>query len=92
MAEKHQRHMEMWMSQDTLFTLQALLMAIGFILAIQIIRHRTKALRPVENNSPNNSPNKHGFLKLGLLPLLLFVIVMTSFHLWMLMQPMVMRM
>ncbi len=87
MAEKHQRHMDMWMSQETLFTLQALLMVIGFIIAIQIIRHRAKALCYEQQSN-----NQHSFLGLRLLPLLSFIIVITGFHLWMLMQPMVMRM
>ena len=81
MAEKHQRHLDLWMSQDVLSLIQSLLMIIGFIMAIQIIRHRTSAL--FVDGGINRS---------SLFPLLFFVVAMTSFHLWMLMQPMIMRM
>jgi polyferredoxin len=39
-AERHGRHMELLISQDTLFALQAGLMAFGFWLAVRIVLHR----------------------------------------------------
>jgi hypothetical protein len=81
MAEKHQRHLEMWMSQDVLFAIQSILMIIGFIMSVQIIKHRASALNDGKNISRSS-----------LFPTLFFVIAMTSFHLWMLMQAMIMRM
>jgi hypothetical protein len=81
MMEKHQRHMDMWMPQDMLFAIQSFLIVIGFIMAVQIIRHRANTVFIAETAN-----------KLAILPLLVFVIIMTGFHLWMLMQPMIMRM
>jgi hypothetical protein len=83
MAEKHQRHLELWMSQDVLFFIQSLLMIVGFVMAIQIIKHRASALHGDASENINRS---------ALFPMLFFVIAITSFHLWMLMQPMTMRM
>jgi hypothetical protein len=81
MAEKHQRHMEMWMSQDILFAIQSILMIIGFIMSAQIIKHRSRAL--FNGETPNT---------IHLLPIISFAYGMTAFHLWMLVQPMTMRM
>ncbi|VAX12017.1 Nitrogen assimilation regulatory protein [hydrothermal vent metagenome] len=78
MAEKHQRHFDMLMSQDLLFTLQGLLMMFGFWIAIKVLRHRGQRLLP-----------SAGW---RLLPVLIFIIVINGFHLWLLMQPMIMRM
>ncbi len=82
MMEKHARSMHMWLSQDTLFALQALLMLLGFWIAVQVIRYRGGAL--LEPGSR--------WSRLRLLPLLGFAIGITGFHLWLLMQPMIMRM
>jgi len=81
MQEKHMRHLSMWISQDALFTIQAVLMLLGFLVAMQVIRHRGQVLL----GSGQQSAWK-------LAPMLAFVITMTAFHLWMLMQPMTMRM
>ncbi len=83
MAEKHQRHMDMWISQDLLFTLQAGLMIAGFVIAVQVIRYRDA--RMIEDHQSL-------CLRLLLVPAWLFVVLMTSFNLWMLMQPVIMRM
>ncbi len=83
MAEKHQRHLEIWISQDLLFTLQAVLMITGFVIALQIIRYRGARLI---------GSNRGLRLRLLLAPVWMFTVLMTGFHLWMLMQPMVMRM
>ncbi len=82
MMEKHQRYADMLLSQETLFAVQALLMVFGFWLAVQITRHRSQRLMP------------EGATVTGwrLAPLFAFAIGITGFHLWLLMQPMVMRM
>ena len=82
MMEKHGRHMNMWMDQDLLFAVQAGLMIFGFWIAIQVIRHR----------SHNILITGEKLAGLKLLPILIFAIGITCFHLWMLMQPMIMRM
>lgn len=82
MMEKHERHMNMWLSQDVLFAVQAGLMIFGFWIAIQVIRYR----------SPGILIDGERFGGLKLLPMISFAIGMTCFHLWMLMQPMIMRM
>jgi len=82
MMEKHMRHMEMLIPQDTLFAIQAALMMFGFWLAVQITRHRSRRLMP------DGAP----VAGWRLAPLFAFAVLMTGFHLWLLMQPMVMRM
>jgi hypothetical protein len=81
MAEMDQRMSHMMISPGLLHAIQAGLIAAGFVLAVQIIRHRCKPLL-----------QEHGQSVLPLLPMLLFAVIMTGFHLWLLMQPMVMRM
>ncbi len=83
MAEKHQRQLHMWLSPDGLYFLQTALMIFGFTISLQIIRNRSLKLIPAE------AQNLWGF---RLSPILLFVVTIMSFHLWMLMQPMIMRM
>ncbi|MFT4927482.1 MAG: polyferredoxin [Phenylobacterium sp.] len=78
MMEKHMRHMTLMLPESVLFGLQAILMTIGFALAIQIIRHRGYRLFAAKG--------------VQLLPMILFAAGVTSFNLWMLIQPMVMRM
>ena len=78
MAEKHARYMNMAISEESLFTLQALLLIGGFYLAVQVLRHRGAQLfnlRPLQ-----------------LAPMLVFAISVTGFNLWLLMQNMTMRM
>ncbi len=68
----------MLISQDVLFFLQASLMIFGFWIAIKVLRHRSQQLIP-------NSGWK-------LSPILFFIILINGFHIWMLTQPMIMRM
>ena len=78
MMEKHTRHMEMLIPQDLLFALQAGLMVFGFWIGLKIIQHRSDNLLKTSNWQ--------------LSPMILFVIVITTFHVFLLSQPMVMRM
>jgi len=82
MMEKHARHFDMLISQQTLFAIQAGLMVFGFWIAVQIVRHRGRVLLA-------DSGQTGGW---RLLPMLGFVVLMTGFHLWLLSQPMIMRM
>lgn len=67
----------MLLSQDVLFALQALLLMFGFWIAIKVLRHRGFQLL------------NHSGMKL--LPLYCFIIGINGFNLWMLTQPMIMR-
>lgn len=78
MMEKHERHLQMIISQDTLFLMQGGLMLFGFWLAVQVIRYRAFAL--------------YSETKLWVLPILLFAILVHGFDLWLMAQPMTMRM
>ena len=78
MTEKHRRMMDMWLSQETLFALQALLLVVGFYLAIQVVRHRAVRLFELRGGQ--------------LAPMVCFALAVTGFNLWLLMQDMVMRM
>ena len=76
-AENVLRQYNMLISEDALFAIQALLMMFGFWLAVKVLNHRGQQLK----------------LQTGwrLLPVLSFIILINGFHLWMLMQPMIMR-
>ena len=78
MMEKHERHMTMWFSQDILAGLQVILMIFGLWVAIQVIRYRSISLNLTS--------------RFQLMPVLFYPIIITCFHLWMLAQPMTMRM
>ena len=78
MMEKHMRHMNLLIPQNLLFALQAGLIAFGFWISLRVIQHRGNSLA-----------NTAGW---RLAPMLLFVTGISCFHLWLLMQPMVMRM
>jgi ferredoxin len=78
MHEKHERASQLLVAEDALFLIQACLMMIGFIFSTQVIRYR-------------------GFRQLQLqqtklAPMLVFLAAINSYHLWLLMQPMTMRM
>jgi len=78
MMEKHERHLQMYISQDTLFLLQGGLMLFGFWMAIEVIRYRGYAL--------------YSDRKFWVLPIIVFAILIHGFDLWMMAQPMTMRM
>lgn len=83
MAEKHHRHMNMWVSQDVLFATQSLLIAAGFMMALQITDYRA--------NTVFNQTTQVNGNRLAMLPILIFACIITSFHVWMLTQAMIMR-
>lgn len=82
MLEQHARHMDLLINQDVLFALQALLMTLGFLVAVQVVRYRGSQLLAMQQRS-------NGW---RLAPMFLFAAGFTGFHLWLLMQPMVVRM
>ena len=79
-AEMLQRQLHPLLDQDLLFALQAGLLVFGFWLAVRILQSR---LREIAGPRPTRSL---------MLPMLAFVAAMSLFNLWLLMQPMVMRM
>lgn len=81
-AELHMRHMNPLLSEHVLFALQALLMAFGFWLALRVLRQRGQDVLS----------NKTVWKSIYLLPGLVFIIAVTAFNLWLLSQPMIMRM
>ncbi len=72
------KEFNMLISQDVLFALQAMLMMFGFWVALKVLRYRIHHLLAGSNKA--------------MLPLLGFILVINSFHIWMLTQPMIMRM
>ncbi|MCP4698727.1 MAG: 4Fe-4S binding protein [Gammaproteobacteria bacterium] len=82
MMEKHTRHLELLLPQDILFAIQAGFMIFGIWIAVQVIRYRAASLFPPGRLT----------VPWRLFPMILFAAGFTGFHLWLLMQPMVMRM
>lgn len=82
MAEKHVRHTDLMIPQDALFALQAMLLVFGFWIAAKVIIHRGYGVL--------SSRDAAG--KWRLLPVFMFAVLVTGFNLWLLMQPMTMRM
>ena len=78
MMEKHMRIMNLLIPQDLLFALQAGLIAFGFWISLRVIRHRGSVL------------SRGAAWRLA--PMVLFAAGVSCYHLWLLMQPMVMRM
>jgi hypothetical protein len=84
LAQRHQRMGEMALAPTTLAAIQALLMALGFLVAILVIRHRGTAI--FASKDP-----QQGISSWQTVPVFGFAVLMTGFHLWLLMQPMIMR-
>jgi len=82
MHEIHLRHMNPLVPDNIVFALQAMLILFGFGLALKILRYRVTT---ISNGNPSKS-------KLIFLPMVLFILLISLFSLWLLMQPMIMRM
>jgi hypothetical protein len=78
--EFHMRHMNPLVSEQVLFTLQAGLMVFGFWLALRVLQQRSLEVLQGQQRL------------VCLLPGLVFIVVVTAVNLWLLAQPMVMRM
>ncbi len=80
LAEKQGRHLDMLISPELVFALQAGLMVFGFWIALKVLHHRYRALFAIQSSG-----------SVGLIPMVLLAVGFTGFHLWLLMQPMIMR-
>jgi polyferredoxin len=80
MMEMHYRHMHPLLSNDVVFALQVMLTLFGFWLALRIARYRVKSICKPELN------------RRAFIPILVLISVISLTNLWLLMQPMVMRM
>lgn len=80
--ELHMRHINPLIPEQLLFALQTLLIAFGFWLALKVLQHR----------STDVLDEAHSLRIAYLLPGLGFILLVTVFNLWLLAQPMVMRM
>lgn len=78
----HLRHMNPLLSEQVLYALQAGLMIFGFWLALQVLQRRTVDVI-------NEQVSWRGYY---LLPGIIFISCITAFNLWLLVQPMIMRM
>jgi hypothetical protein len=78
MMEKHEQMMNLVIPQNVVSVTQTVLMIIGFWITIQVIRYRGFKLYQASG--------------LKLLPILLFANVIILFNVWMMVQPMAMRM
>jgi len=75
------RHLYPLLPQGLIFALQALLILFGFWMSLRILRRRGLDLLPAGSR-----------YRVVLTPVTLFLVLVTLFNLWLLMQPMVMRM
>ena len=80
--ELHLRHLYPLLPQGLIFTLQALLIVFGFWMGLRILRRRAN----------NILPQGRALIGTHLLPVTTFLVLVTLFNLWLLMQPMIMRM
>lgn len=78
MAEKHQRTMEMLVSSDAIAGMQVALVIFGFWLSMQVVKHRGAQI--------------FAATRVQLLPVIAFCVLITVGSLWLLSQPMAMRM
>lgn len=79
MHELHMRHMNPLIADDIVFAVQGLLVLFGFWLALKIARQRFYQVTLKTN-------------AVAFLPVLIFIFTVSLADLWLLMQPMVMRM
>lgn len=81
-SEMHLRHLQPLVHQDVLFAAQAGLLLFGFWMAVRILRHRMSRI---------SGPGYAAAVR-TMLPMLAFIALVSLFNLWLLMQPMIMRM
>ncbi len=79
--ELHLRHMSPLVADNIIFAVQGLLVIFGFWLAMRIARQRFSKITEVSNINI-----------LAFMPLVLFISFISLIDLWLLMQPMIMRM
>lgn len=84
MHEVHMRHMNPLLGNDVIFALQATLLLFGFWLSLRIARQRLFTVM--------NSNDSSAGLFITYIPVLLLITGISLTNLWLLMQPMIMRM
>lgn len=80
--EIHMRHMYPIVGDNIIFALQAMLILFGFWLALKILRNRLPQLVSSTSN----------LSRMAFVPMLVFISLISVINLWLLMQPMIMRM
>ncbi|MFQ5622606.1 MAG: 4Fe-4S binding protein [Paracoccaceae bacterium] len=86
MAERSMRQMNQLLALDQIHLLQAAFLMLGFLGAVLILRNRGFGVGSGDSGQSWIGRNR------TLLPVLVYVITMSAFHLWLVMQPMQMRM
>jgi len=86
-SDIHFRHMNPVISDNSVFAIQSLLLVFGFGLALKIVRSRI-----LKFDTSEIKQSKSTTLALITLPITLFLTLVLLFSLWLLMQPMIMRM
>jgi ferredoxin len=81
MMERHARHQALLIPENLLFALVAGLLMFGFWIAVQVLRHRGRGL----------FVTGHVFTGRRLLPMLLFIAGFTMLNIWLIVQPMAVR-
>ena len=81
MIERHARHLALLIPENLLFALEAGLLIFGFWIAVQVLRHRGRDLFVTNQVLAGRR----------LLPMLLFIIGFTTFNIWLMMEPMAVR-
>lgn len=81
MMERHARHLALLIPENLLFTLQAGLLIFGFWIAVQVLRRRGRDL----------FVRGHVLTGGRLLPMLLFIVGFTTLNIWLMMEPMAVR-
>ncbi len=82
MTEIHMRHMNPLVADNIVFALQAMLILTGFWLALKILRYRITQLASELTHES----------RWVMFPMVLFITIISLLSLWLLMQPMIMRM
>lgn len=82
MHEVHMRHMNPVIDDNIVFALQAMLILFGFWLALKILRQR------IQKFTDSNA----SLSRIAYLPMVVFISLISMVNLWLLMQPMIMRM
>jgi len=82
MAKHHSRYLTPLIPENLLFALQAGLLIFGFWIAVQVLRHRGRELFVTGQALTGRR----------LLPMLLFIVGFTTLNIWLMTQPMAVRM
>ncbi len=81
MMERHARHLALLIPENLLFALQTGLLMFGFWIAVQVLRHRGRSL----------VVTGQVFAGRRLVPMLLFMVGITALNIWLMMEPMAVR-